>query len=77
MDLTGASLVDFAQQQPPQQQEEEVLVPHQELPNGAQPMEGPLPSPRLAFLLRLVILLGCLLYQTDLCWAELISFPVS
>jgi hypothetical protein len=45
MDLTSASLVDFAQQQqPPQQEEEEVLVPHQELPNGAQPMEGSLPS---------------------------------
>jgi hypothetical protein len=44
MDLTSASLVDFAQQQQPQQEEEEVLVPHQELPNGAQPMEGSLPS---------------------------------
>jgi hypothetical protein len=36
----------FAQQDQQQQQqeeeeaEEEVLVPHQELPNGAQPMEG-------------------------------------
>jgi hypothetical protein len=50
MDLTSASLVDFAQQQQPQQEEEEVLVPHQELPNGAQPMEGSLPSLNLASL---------------------------
>jgi hypothetical protein len=28
------------QQQQQQQAEGEVLVPHQELPNGAQPMEG-------------------------------------
>ena len=58
MDLISASLVNFAQQQQPQQEEEEVLVPHQELSNGAQPMEGSLPSPRHAFLLRLVILLA-------------------
>ena len=53
MDLISASLVNFAQQQ-----EEEVLVPHQELPNGAQPMEGLLPSHHLAFLVRLVISLA-------------------
>jgi hypothetical protein len=50
-----SSLVNFAQPQP---LEEEVLVPHQDLPNGAQPMEGSLPSPRLAFPQRLVILLA-------------------
>lgn len=42
MDLRCDTLVCFfcpSQQQQPQEAEE-VLVPHQELPNGAQPMEG-------------------------------------
>jgi len=39
MDLRCASLV-FSPSQQQQQEEDEVLVPHQELPNGTQPMEG-------------------------------------
>jgi hypothetical protein len=43
MDLICASRGFFAQQDQQQQQmevEEEVLVPHQELPNGTQAMQG-------------------------------------
>jgi hypothetical protein len=49
MDLRLCFFVFFSQQE--QQEEEEVLVPHgphQELPNGAQPMEGLVGPSRLA-----------------------------
>lgn len=45
-------------QQQQQQQEEEVLVPHQELPNGTQPMEGLIaPFPRTLHVIIIIIVL--------------------
>lgn len=55
-----ASLVfpPHSQQQQQQQQEEEVLVPHQELPNGTQPMEGLIaPFPRTLHVIIIIIVL--------------------